>query len=133
MKSNNVIPRRPTYDARSIRHDPDQEPHLTPHDRSDAAYNGDVVLQSLGYKPQLPRNRSTWQVAVMAFVLASVPYGLSTTLSNPITGGGPVNMIWGWVAVSALIACVAASLGEITSIYPVAGGMMNPLSGWFGW
>ncbi|UPK99994.1 hypothetical protein LCI18_010929 [Fusarium solani-melongenae] len=59
----------------------------------------------------------------MAFVLASIPYGLSTTLSNPITTGGPVNIIWGWLAVSALIVCVAISLGEITSIYPTAGGV----------
>jgi amino acid transporter len=42
---------------------------------------------------------------------------------NPITGGGPVNIIWGWVAVSALILCVAASLGEIKSVYPIAGGV----------
>lgn len=84
--------------------------------------DGDELLQSLGYEPELRRNRSTLQVAFMAFVLASIPYGLATTLSNPITTGGPVNIIWGWVAVSALILCVAASLGEITSLYPIAGG-----------
>ncbi|KAJ4178002.1 hypothetical protein NW755_013489 [Fusarium falciforme] len=88
-------------------------------------YHNDVdeILESLGYKPELQRNRSTVQVAFMAFVLASIPYGLATTISNPITTGGPVNIIWGWVAVSAMIICVAASLGEITSVYPIAGGV----------
>lgn len=92
-------------------------PHLS------KAYNdGDEILESLGYTPQLQRNRSTLQVAFMAFVLASIPYGLATTFNPPVTTGGPVNIIWGWVAVSAMIICVAASLGEITSVFPIAGG-----------
>ncbi|KAJ9415950.1 amino acid/polyamine transporter I [Fusarium oxysporum] len=92
-------------------------------DLTDGDGDGDHILESLGYVPELQRNRSTLQVAFMAFVLASIPYGLSTTLSNPITTGGPANIIWGWLAVSALIVCVALSLGEITSVYPVAGGV----------
>ncbi|KAJ3469570.1 hypothetical protein MRS44_003635 [Fusarium solani] len=83
----------------------------------------DQLLENLGYKPELSRNRSTLQVAFMSFVLASIPYGLATTLVYPLIGGGPVNIIWGWVAVSLIIVCVAASLGEITSVYPTAGGV----------
>ena len=82
----------------------------------------DDLLENLGYTPQLSRNRSTLQVAFMSFVLASIPYGLATTLGYPLGGGGPVNIIWGWVLVSCIIVCVAASLGEITSVYPTAGG-----------
>ena len=84
--------------------------------------HADDHLEALGYKPELARSRSTLQVAFMSFVLASIPYGLATTLSYPIIGGGPVDIIWGWVAVSFVILCVAASLGEITSVYPTAGG-----------
>lgn len=84
----------------------------------------DEHLQALGYKPELARSRSTLQVAFMSFVLASIPYGLATTLTFPLVGGGPVAMIWGWVAVSLVILCVAASLGEITSVYPTAGGRL---------
>ncbi|KAM5376262.1 hypothetical protein ACJZ2D_005633 [Fusarium nematophilum] len=83
----------------------------------------DQLLENLGYKPELSRNRSTLQVAFMSFVLASIPYGLSTTLVYPLIGGGPVNVIWGWLAVSLIIVCVAVSLGEITSVYPTAGGV----------
>lgn len=82
----------------------------------------DHFLESLGYKPELARNRSTAQVAFMSFVLASIPYGLATTLAYPLAGGGPVDIIWGWVLVSVIIVCVAVSLGEITSVYPTAGG-----------
>ncbi|KAH6957862.1 amino acid/polyamine transporter I [Ilyonectria sp. MPI-CAGE-AT-0026] len=83
----------------------------------------DELLENLGYRPELSRNRSTLQIAFMAFILASIPYGLATTMYYPLVGGGPVNIIWGWVLVSFIILCVAVSLGEITSIYPTAGGV----------
>ncbi|KOS22264.1 Choline transport protein [Escovopsis weberi] len=90
---------------------------------SEGQGSADDLLETLGYTPELARNRSTLQVAFMSFVLASIPYGLATTLGYPIAGGGPVDIIWGWVAVSLIIICVAASLGEITSVYPTAGGV----------
>ncbi|KAF3909658.1 hypothetical protein AA313_de0207695 [Arthrobotrys entomopaga] len=85
--------------------------------------SADNLLEALGFQPELTRNRSTWQVAFMSFVLASIPYGLATTLYYPIIGGGPVTIIWGWLGVSLIIICVAISLGEITSVYPTAGGV----------
>ncbi|KAK0752623.1 amino acid/polyamine transporter I [Schizothecium vesticola] len=85
--------------------------------------SADELLEALGYKAELVRTRSTWHVAFMSFVLASIPYGLATTLYYPLQGGGPVVVIWGWVLVSLIILCVAASLGEITSVYPTAGGV----------
>lgn len=94
-----------------------------PNDLAIGEVHADDTLQSLGYTPQFSRNRSTLQVAFMAFVLASIPYGMATTIYYPLIGGGPVNIIWGWVGVSCIIACVAISLGEITSVYPTAGGI----------
>ncbi|KAL8663233.1 MAG: hypothetical protein Q9168_008130 [Polycauliona sp. 1 TL-2023] len=85
--------------------------------------SADDLLESMGYKSELTRSRSTFQVAFMSFVLASVPYGLATTFYYPLVGGGPANIIWGWLAVSLIIVCVAASLGEITSVYPTSGGV----------
>lgn len=90
---------------------------------SNEVVSADQLLESLGYAPEMARNRSTLQVAFMSFVLAAIPYGLSTTIYYPLAGGGPANIIWGWVGVSAIILCVAASLGEITSVYPTAGGV----------
>lgn len=83
----------------------------------------DDLLAVLGYESQLVRSRSTAGVAFMSFVLSSVPYGLATTLIYPLTGGGPVTIIWGWIAVCAIVLCLSASLGEITSVYPTAGGV----------
>jgi hypothetical protein len=93
--------------------------------------SADHLLETLGYTPELSRNRSTAQVAFMSFVLASIPYGLATTLYYPLLGGGPVDIIWGWVLVSLIIICVAASLGEITSVYPTAGGISRQFQSFF--
>ncbi|KAF2728601.1 amino acid transporter [Polyplosphaeria fusca] len=86
-------------------------------------HSADDLLAAMGYKSELVRSRSTLQVAFMSFVLASIPYGLATTMYYPLVGGGPANIIWGWVTVSLIILCVAASLGEITSVYPTSGGV----------
>ncbi|TGZ76185.1 amino acid permease [Ascodesmis nigricans] len=90
---------------------------------ADEIQSADALLSTLGYQPELVRSRSTFQVAFMSFVLASIPYGLATTFYYPLVGGGPTNIIWGWFMVSLIILCVAASLGEITSVYPTAGGV----------
>jgi amino acid transporter len=89
------------------------------HDQNSA----DDLLEAMGYQAELVRNRSTLQVVFMSFVLASIPYGLATTFFYPLVGGGPANIVWGWVTVSFIILCVALSLGEITSVYPTAGGV----------
>jgi amino acid transporter len=92
-------------------------------ERGMSTSNADRTLEDMGYKPELSRNRSIWQVTFMCFILSSVPYGLSTTLYYPLAAGGPANVIWGWVIISFLILCVAISLAEITSVYPTAGGV----------
>ena len=79
--------------------------------------------EEMGYVSELARNRSTFQLAFMAFILASIPYGLATSLIYPLMNGGPATMIWGWMLVSMVIFCVALSLAEITSVYPTAGGV----------
>ncbi|CAK9785363.1 amino acid transporter [Cutaneotrichosporon oleaginosum] len=85
--------------------------------------SADDLLHKMGYEPELVRSRSTLQVAFMSFVLASIPYGLASSMYYPLQGGGPAVVIWGWVLVSLIILCVAASLGEITSVFPTAGGV----------
>ncbi|KAH8705729.1 putative amino acid permease [Talaromyces proteolyticus] len=95
---------------------------LTHSNASDKDANA-TERQDTANTSELVRNRSTLQVAFMSFVLASIPYGLSTTMFYPLINGGPVTIIWGWLAVSLIIICVAASLGEITSVYPTAGGV----------
>ncbi|PFH61592.1 hypothetical protein XA68_16942 [Ophiocordyceps unilateralis] len=97
--------------------------HAPPRPSTTGDVDADQLLENLGYKSELVRSRSTLHVAFMSFVLAAIPYGLATTFSYPLVGGGPVDIIWGWLLVSAIVLCIAASLGEITSVYPTAGGV----------
>jgi len=117
----------PTYDGAPAhakhRGGPKMEADHDLNSTSEEGGTADDLLQVLGYQSEMARTRSTWQVAFMSFVLASIPYGLSTTFYYPLVGGGPTNIIWGWVAVSLIVICVAVSLGEITSVYPTAGGV----------
>ncbi|XXH01047.1 Thymidylate synthase [Hypoxylon texense] len=53
----------------------------------------------------------------------AVPYGLSTTFYISLSNGQSVTIIWGWVLLSLLSTAIAASLAEICSVYPTAGGV----------
>lgn len=90
---------------------------------SSADISAEQLEEVVEYPPELIRSRSTLQVAFMSFVLAAIPYGLATSLYYPLINGGPATIIWGWLAISMIILCVATSLAEITSVYPTAGGV----------
>ncbi|WVR08379.1 hypothetical protein IAU60_005434 [Kwoniella sp. DSM 27419] len=60
---------------------------------------------------------------MMTIVLSSVPYGLSTTFFYTLGNGGAMVAIWDWIIMSCIYVCVAVSLGEIASQYPVSGGV----------
>lgn len=124
------------YDPNATSSDPPKPSHVTRrgarksdsdllmHDEEGgSSASADDLLVVLGYQAEMARTRSTWQVAFMSFVLSSIPFGLSTTFTYPLVGGGPANIIWGWIGVSLIVVCVAVSLGEITSVYPTAGGV----------
>jgi len=52
----------------------------------------------------------------------AVPFGLSTTLYITLINGQGVTVIWGWVFITLVSLCIAASMAEICAVYPVAGG-----------
>ncbi|KAI9836224.1 MAG: hypothetical protein M1819_001561 [Sarea resinae] len=53
----------------------------------------------------------------------AVPFGLSTTFYITLADGQCVTILYGWVFVSLISLCIAASLGEICAVYPTAGGV----------
>lgn len=53
----------------------------------------------------------------------AAPFGLSTTLYITLVDGQSVTIIWGWVFVTLISIGIAASLAEICSVYPTAGGV----------
>ncbi|KAL2208293.1 amino acid transporter [Sarocladium strictum] len=83
----------------------------------------DQALARLGYKAELPRNLSMLSILGLSFAIMAVPYGLSTTMYITLTNGQSVTVLWGWVLVSLISMCIAASLAEICAVFPTAGGV----------
>ncbi|KAL7790651.1 putative GABA permease [Trichoderma afarasin] len=87
------------------------------------AQTADQALASLGYKAELPRHLSMMSILGLSFAIMAVPFGLSTTLYITLTNGQSVTVLWGWVLVSLISVCIAASLAEICAVFPTAGGV----------
>ncbi|KAI5777164.1 amino acid/polyamine transporter I [Geopyxis carbonaria] len=87
------------------------------------ATSSDMQLAKMGYKAELPRNLSMMSILGLSFAIMAVPFGLSTTMYITLTDGQSVTIIWGWILVSCISMCIAASLAEICAVFPTAGGV----------
>ncbi|KEF55425.1 uncharacterized protein A1O9_08175 [Exophiala aquamarina CBS 119918] len=80
------------------------------------------VLDKLGYKPELQRNRSMFTLLFQSLAIAAIPYGEGAPILSAIYGGGPLSIFVGWLMVLVLDECIALSLGELASKYPTSAG-----------
>lgn len=65
-------------------------------DRPPTASNGDVI-DILGYKPELVKNRSMITLLFQSLAIAAIPYGEGGPLLSAIYGGGPLSIFVGWL------------------------------------
>lgn len=70
----------------------------------------------------LQRNFSMWSVLGLSFSLANSWFGISTALSTGINSGGPVQLVYGLIIITLVAGAIAASLSELASSMPHAGG-----------
>ncbi|TVY21443.1 Amino-acid permease [Lachnellula arida] len=89
----------------------------------DGPANPDSALESMGYKSELPRSLSMMSILGLSFAIMAVPFGLSTTMAISLTDGQSVTVLYGWIFVSIISLCIAASLAEICAVFPTAGGV----------
>lgn len=80
------------------------------------------ILDQLGYKPELSRNRSMLTLLFQSLAIAAIPYGEGAPLISAIYGGGPLAIFVGWIVILVLDECVALSLAELASKYPTSAG-----------
>ncbi|KAJ5555740.1 hypothetical protein N7535_008173 [Penicillium sp. DV-2018c] len=85
----------------------------------------DEQLFRLGYAPQMRRTRSLWSMLFMSLSIASIPYGIGSSLMNAVYGGGQLSLFIGLLVVLALDTCVAVSLSELASRYPTSSGIYH--------
>jgi len=80
----------------------------------------EALLAKIGYKQELKREFRPLEIfAVCLNVMGIVPTIVSV-LFNSVPNGGPVAMVWGWVAVFPFILCIALSIAELASANPTS-------------
>ncbi|ORX62624.1 hypothetical protein DM01DRAFT_1387522 [Hesseltinella vesiculosa] len=82
-------------------------------------------LKDLGYKQEF--NREINQLVQFGFgfaVVAVLPNWL-LNFGSSMVSGGPASMFFGWLIVSPFVMCIALSISEVISAYPVSGGVYS--------
>ena len=95
----------------------------TDNEKDAASEEADTKLAAMGYKAELHRSLSFFSVLGLSVAIMGVPSGESVTLSIGLTNGGPVTILYGWILLTIISICIAASLAEICSAYPTSGGV----------
>ena len=80
-------------------------------------------LHKLGYAQQLFREMGGFSNFAISFSIISILTGAILLYGFGLRFAGPVVDSVGWPLVSLLVLCVAASMAELASAYPTAGGL----------
>jgi len=80
-------------------------------------------LHSMGYSQELRRGMGAFSNFAVSFSIISILTGGITTYYLGMDAGGPRAITFGWIIVGVFVLCVGASMGEICSAYPTAGGL----------
>jgi amino acid transporter len=85
--------------------------------------NDEEYLESLGYRQQLFREMGGFSNFAISFSIISILTGAVLLYGYGLKFAGPIVNSVGWPVVSLLTLAVAASMAEIASAYPTAGGL----------
>ncbi len=80
-------------------------------------------LKRLGYAQQLFREMGGFSNFAISFSIISILTGAVLLFGYGLKFGGPIMNSVGWPVVSLFTLCVAASMAELASAYPTAGGL----------
>ncbi|GMM46323.1 hypothetical protein DAPK24_028980 [Pichia kluyveri] len=80
------------------------------------------LLANIGYKQELKRTFSTFQVFGIAYSIMGVLPSIAS-LSSLGLSAGPGGFLWSWFAASIMIISVSLSMSELASAIPTSGGL----------
>src|SRR5687767_10863094 len=80
-------------------------------------------LKQLGYAQQLFREMGGFSNFAISFSIISILTGAVLLYGYGLKFAGPIINSVGWPVVSLFTLCVAASMAELASAYPTAGGL----------
>jgi amino acid transporter len=98
-----------------------QQSHIAEFDPRDAP-NDETLLAEIGYKQELQRRFSTFQIFGISYSIMGI---LPSVASIAATGlaSGPAGFLWSWVIASFLILSIGISMSELASAIPTSGGL----------
>ncbi|PWW74658.1 amino acid transporter [Tuber magnatum] len=82
----------------------------------------DARLSGLGYKPELQRKFTLLSCLAVGFSISNSWFAVTGALTTGIGNGGSSIYMYGAILVALVHVCIGASLGELASAYPNAGG-----------
>jgi amino acid transporter len=91
--------------------------------RADVIAQDEADLARLGYTQQLFREMGGFSNFAISFTIISVLTGAVLLYGHGLKLAGPIINTAGWPVVSLFTLCVAASMAELASLYPTAGGL----------
>ncbi|KAK0217626.1 amino acid/polyamine transporter I [Armillaria nabsnona] len=83
----------------------------------------ETVLADLGYRQEFKRDFSRFELFGLSFSIMGIVQSIASILSYSIPYGGPVSMVWGWLAGSVFLICIALAISELGSSAPTSGGL----------
>ncbi|KAJ1306034.1 hypothetical protein OPQ81_010747 [Rhizoctonia solani] len=89
----------------------------------ESANNDDAQLIAMGYKPSFKREFTNIATISFAFSIMGMCSSISTTFNTPLTLGGPASVVWCWILGATMCFTLGASIAEIVSAFPTAGGL----------
>ncbi|KUJ15073.1 amino acid transporter [Mollisia scopiformis] len=81
------------------------------------------LLAQIGYTQDLTRHFTKWSTLSYAISVLGVLGSVPATFGSPLSLGGPAASVWAWFVGSVMASCISASVAELVSAYPTAGGM----------
>lgn len=80
-------------------------------------------LHRMGYAQQLFREMGGFSNFAISFSIISILTGAILLFGYGLQFAGPIINTFGWPLVSFFTICIAASMAELASAYPTAGGL----------
>lgn len=80
------------------------------------------LLAKMGYKQELKRNFSAFEVFAIAFSIMSLLPSIASTLAFSLPAG-PAGMVWSWFLASGCIFVVGLAMADLGSAMPTTGGL----------
>lgn len=93
------------------------------HNGSSETVDDDALLAQLGYKSEFIREFGNLETFSFAMSIMGMTASIATTFTTPLSLGGVASVVWCWLIGSIMNISLGASIAEIVSAYPTAGGL----------